>query len=241
MALDSIVSVNQTICGCDGTISIYAFGGNPPYTYSIDTGISYKNSPLFFNLCSGLYSVVAKDVSGVTSSKTIFLESPSGFTVYSVSLATSNSQSVSSPFLNTFNYTSTIVVSPELPSGVTLTFDLRHTNTTNSSPSITACTATTTSQLEINSVVSGMSFSSITSGETFNLTPGCQNEINYINSLTEVWSDVTYKLGDELVLSTTTSISKNIDINCYLGNSNEVFTITNLRINGCGCCRAIVT
>jgi hypothetical protein len=241
MALDSIVSINQTICGCDGTISVYAYGGNPPYTYSIDTGISYKNSPLFYNLCSGLYSVVTKDVSGVTSSKTIFLESPSGFTLYSVSLETTSSQSISSPFLNTFNYVSNIVVTPELPSGTTLTFDLRHTNTTNSSPSITACTATTTSQLEINSVVSGMSFSSVTTGQTYNPTPGCQNETNFINSLTEVWSNITYNLGDEFILNTTTSISKNVDIDCYLGNSNDVFTITNLRINGCGCCKAIVT
>lgn len=241
MALDSIVSVNQTICGCDGTISIYAFGGNPPYSYSVDSGISYKNSPLFYNLCSGLYNVVAKDISGVTTNRTIFLDKPSGFTLYSVTIETTSSQSISSPFVNQFNYTSTIVVTPELPSGTTLSFDLRHINTTNSSPSITACTATSNSQLEINTIVSGMSYSSTTSGETYNPTPGCQNEKQYINSLTEVWTDITYTLGDELILNTTTTISKNIDINCYIGTSKDSYSISNLRINGCGCCKAIVT
>ncbi len=241
MALDSIVTINQTICGCDGTLSVYSFGGNPPYSYSINGGISYKNSPLFFDLCSGLYSVVTKDVSGTTISKTIFLEKPSGFTTYSVSIQTTNSQSISSPSLNVFDYTSTIVVNPELPSGVTLTFDVRHLNTTSNSPSLTACTATTTSQLEINSVLSGMSYSSTTTGETFNPTPGCQGETKYISSLTEVWNNVTYKLGDDFILSTTTSILKNIDINCYIGTSTDSFTISNLRISGCDCCKAVVT
>jgi hypothetical protein len=188
-----------------------------------------------------LYSVVTKDVSGTTISKTIFLEKPSGFTTYSVSIQTTNSQSISSPSLNVFDYTSTIVVNPELPSGVSLTFDVRHLNTTSNSPSLTACTATTTSQLEINSVLSGMSYSSTTTGETFNPTPGCQGETKYISSLTEVWNNVIYKLGDDFILSTTTSILKNIDINCYIGTSTDSFTISNLRISGCDCCKAVVT
>jgi len=241
MALDSIVTINKTLCGCDGTISIYAFGGSPPYSYSIDTGISYKNSPLFNNLCFGLYSVVVKDVSGQTNSSTIFLEKPSGFTIYSVSLTNLVSQSINSPFLNTFNYTSSLVVEPELPSGVTLTFDLRHINTTTSSPSLTACTATTSSQLDINNILSGISSSAITTATTYNFTPGCQNETQYIQSLTEVWNDITYVLGDTFELNTTTSISKNVDVDCYLGTSKDIFSISNLRINGCGCCKAIVT
>lgn len=241
MALESIVTVNQTICGCDGTISVYAYGGIPPYSYSIDSGISYKNSPIFFNLCSGLYSVVAKDVSGNTKTQTIFLQIPSGFTTYSVSLNTTANETISSPFLKTITYTSSINIVPELPSGITLTFDLRHINTTTSSPSITACTSNTNSQLEINSVVSGVSFSSVTTGQTFNPTPGCQNETNYINSLTEVWTGITYTNTDELVINTTTSISKNLNVDCYIGTSNDLFTMSNLRISGCGCCRAVVT
>lgn len=241
MALESIVTVNQTICGCDGTISVYAYGGNPPYSYSVDSGISYKNSPIFFNLCSGLYSVVVKDISGVTTTKTIFLQIPSGFTIYSVSLVTTANETINSPFLKTTTYTSNISIVPELPSGVTLTFDLRHINTTTSSPSITACTSNTNSQLEINSVVSGVSFSSVTTGETYNPTPGCQNETNYINSLTEVWTGITYTTTDELVINTTTSVNKNLNVDCYIGTSNDSFSISNLRISGCGCCRAIVT
>ena len=241
MALESIVTVNQTICGCDGTISVYAYGGNPPYSYSIDSGISYKNSPLFFNLCSGLYNVVAKDYSGVTSTQTIFLQIPSGYTIYSVSLVSTLNQTINSPFLITNNYTTTVNVDPELPSGVTLTFDIRHINNTTSSPSVTACTANTNTQLEINSVISGVSYSSVTTGQTFNPTPGCQNETNYIDSLTEVWTGITFSLGDDLIMSTTTSINKNVDIDCYIGTSTDKFTISNLRISGCGCCKAIVT
>lgn len=241
MALNSIVTINKTLCGCDGTISIYAYGGNPPYSYSVDTGISYKNSPLFNNLCYGLYSVVVKDVSGNTKIDTIFLEKPSGYTIYSVSLNTLVNQSVNSPFIKTFNYSSSLAIDPELPSGVTLTFDVRHINTTTSSPSLTACTATTNSQLEVNNVLSGVSSSAITTATTYNFTPGCQNETQYINSITEVWNDVTYVLGDDFELNTTTTILKNVDIDCYLGTSNDTFTISNLRINGCSCCRAIVT
>ena len=55
-----------TACNLDGTINIVAFGGRPPYLYSID-GISFQTSRYphsseeFNNLPSGLYHLYVKD------------------------------------------------------------------------------------------------------------------------------------------------------------------------------------
>ncbi|WP_220399461.1 gliding motility-associated C-terminal domain-containing protein [Galbibacter sp. BG1] len=59
------VSVSKTDNYCynaaEGTISIDASGGNPPYAFSIDGGQSFQNDPDFEQLKKGTYHVVVKD------------------------------------------------------------------------------------------------------------------------------------------------------------------------------------
>ncbi|MEP6747512.1 MAG: gliding motility-associated C-terminal domain-containing protein [Bacteroidota bacterium] len=51
-------------CGqSDGTVTVTAANGTPPYAYTID-GINYQASNLFTNLSSGNYNVAVKDASG---------------------------------------------------------------------------------------------------------------------------------------------------------------------------------
>jgi DNA-binding beta-propeller fold protein YncE len=47
--------------GNDGSISVTASGGNPPYTYSNDGGINYQTSNVFSGLIASTYKVVVKD------------------------------------------------------------------------------------------------------------------------------------------------------------------------------------
>lgn len=55
---------NQTICGCDGGITVSTKGGTPPYSYSINGGLTFRNIPIFTNLCSGTYNLIVSDSDG---------------------------------------------------------------------------------------------------------------------------------------------------------------------------------
>ncbi len=51
----------ECFIGDEGTIDIVAFGGTPPYTYSIDGGSNFQGGSTFFNLEAGEYSVLIRD------------------------------------------------------------------------------------------------------------------------------------------------------------------------------------
>ena len=57
----SVAVVTKTVCPGGNTITVTASGGVPPYTYSINGGISFTTADVFTNLRSGVYSVVVKD------------------------------------------------------------------------------------------------------------------------------------------------------------------------------------
>lgn len=66
-AISAIPAIGQANCGqCNGTISIVASGGSPPYNY-LWTPTS-QTTPNATGLCAGLYTVVVTDASGCTNS-----------------------------------------------------------------------------------------------------------------------------------------------------------------------------
>lgn len=57
--------VNETGAGvCDGSISIDVTGGDPPYVFSVDGGMTYMPSADFSGLCSGTYNICVMDANG---------------------------------------------------------------------------------------------------------------------------------------------------------------------------------
>lgn len=64
------VSTQQTPahCGANGSISVTAADGIPPYQYSLD-GINFQASSVFINLAPGTYTVTVKDFYNFTSAK----------------------------------------------------------------------------------------------------------------------------------------------------------------------------
>lgn len=64
----SAVTGSDTNCLTDnGSISVAASGGTPPYTYKLNNG-SFENLADFANLASGNYTITAKDNTGCTFS-----------------------------------------------------------------------------------------------------------------------------------------------------------------------------
>jgi len=241
MILTSIVNINDTICGCDGSFAIQGFNGNPPYSYSINNGLTYFNTPLFSNLCPGQYSVIVKDVSGETSTNSVILNTSNNSITYSVTINTASTTITNNTTTLTKKYDTTISVFPSLPSGVTLTFNLVHLNTSKSSPYSGTSTTTSTSNLLKNNVTQSISYSSLTLSTTYNSIPGCQNQNVYISSFTEGWNNLTLTIADNIVLTTYTTTTKNQDIACYIGQSVENYSLSNVSISGCYCCNIIVT
>jgi len=234
------VTKNQTICGCDGGMTISANGGTPPYTYSIDAGLTYKNMPIFNNLCSGTYSVLVADDGGIITSSSIILNSPSQPITYNVGLTTTSKTIGTTTNSVTKQYDTTITISPSLPNGVSLMFDITHLNTSKSSPSPNSSTSNSSSMLLINGQeITGNSSSG--DSQNYSIVPGCQSNNVYITSFTEQWSQLTIDNTDSLVLTTITSVSKNESVNCYIGTSDENYSITNLKLSGCNCCSVITT
>jgi hypothetical protein len=241
MILTSIVNINDTICGCDGSFAIQGFNGFPPYSYSINNGLSFSNTPLFSNLCPGQYSVIVMDVSGNTSTNSVILNTSNNSITYNITLNTSSTTIVDNNTTLTLKYDTTISIFPSLPSGVTLSFNLEYLNTSKSSPFSGSSTTTTTSDLLINNISQPVSYTSSTLSTTYNSTPGCQNQNVFITSTNRGWSNLVYTNSDSLILTTYTTTTKNQDIACYLGQSTESFTLSNVSISGCYCCNIIIT
>ncbi|MBL7817600.1 MAG: SprB repeat-containing protein [Saprospiraceae bacterium] len=60
----------------DGAILIKVLRGRAPYSYSIDGGVNWHSNPFFFNLKSGNYTVVVKEIGGCAFTQTVYIKEP---------------------------------------------------------------------------------------------------------------------------------------------------------------------
>jgi hypothetical protein len=235
------INKNETLCGCDGGVTILANGGNPPYVYSIDSGLTYKNFPIFNDLCSGIYSVKVIDNFGGEVNSTFTLLPPQSPKTYVVSLVTTSNVTTLGSLHKTIEYITTINVFPDLPENVYINLDLHHSNISKSSPNISSSTVNVNSSLSVNdSIIPYDSYSDLDSSVS-NTLPGCQLDTVYVHSISETWSNLEISNNTELTLTTITNIHKNEDNDCYIGLSDDTYQITNLSIKGCYCCNVITS
>lgn len=230
------VNKNEPLCGCDGSITILATDGNPPYTYSVNNGITYQSSPFFTNLCNGLYSISVVDFSGNVSNSSITLKRPPLPTLYSLSL--NKKQRVVSNNGITKSYTTDVLVSvdPPLPSTAFITFDLIHTNSFKCSPVFSAASVSTNTTLTENLSPISFTTSGQSTGTTINTYPGCQDQNIFLTTYSEIWEGLVISSIDTIELSTNSSITQNVSIGCYFGEVLDTYSVSNLKINNCSCC-----
>ena len=231
-------SVNQPNCTCDGSIVLQISNGYPPFQYSINQGVTYQNSPIFNNLCSGTYGIKVIDSMSNVYTQSIVLNKTLPPTIYTVKLNTTSTTSVNTNTTLTKNYVSNVIITPELPMGVSLTFDLIHNNNFYSSPLSGSSTQNTNTIVTINDVITSVSETEIiTNNSNFNTTPGCQLNQLFYTGITDIWTGITISNSDSIKFLTTSTINKSQPITlCSIGNSNETYSISNPIISGCGCC-----
>lgn len=65
LALTGLV-LPSTCNSTDGSLTMQATGGTPPYTYSLDGGVTFVSNPVFSGLTQGYYSMcIARDANGM--------------------------------------------------------------------------------------------------------------------------------------------------------------------------------
>lgn len=234
--IELYVVKNNPICGCEGSIMATASGGNQPYQYSIDGGISFKNFPIFDNLCFGNYTVLVKDYSGYTKSSQITIDKPQLPTTYVVNLTKTTKVIVDNGLVTSKSYESKLVVNPPLPDTTTITFDIVHTNNFQSSTTSSSASLNTNTELTIDGTPYSFTYDSTSTGTTLNLNDGCQDKLIYLTGTSQIWQGLTYNNTNDLTIKTTTTVTKNFTTGCDIGSSEDSFYITNLKINGCNCC-----
>jgi hypothetical protein len=79
---DPIGDSTLTFQPCDpnnatGSVQVYAFGGVPPYQFSIDNGLTWQPIGVFNNLNYGTYSILILDTLGCTRSDTAIIDTTS--------------------------------------------------------------------------------------------------------------------------------------------------------------------
>jgi hypothetical protein len=144
------ITTNQSNPTCinslNGSIVITSVqGGTPPYLYALSDESNYQSSNIFSGLDDGPYLIYVKDIIGNVSTKTVTLNPQQPVTNYQVNIifSPSNPQQTIGSNFSQINLQYEVNVTPPLPAGKTLTFDLLHTTT------ISAGTATDGSPLII--------------------------------------------------------------------------------------------
>jgi hypothetical protein len=229
-------STNNPTCICDGSIIFNVTLDNPPFTYSINNGVTYSTSPIFTNLCSGMYILAVKDSLGNVHTSSETVETLTETTTYTISLYTTNTTPVINNVSIINEYETTVVISPPLPDGATITFDLIHNNNFYSSPTSGTSILTTGTLLYKNGSEVLLSNSSNSDNQFVNSDAGCQTEYVYQSNINDVWSSLTMTNSDTITISTSSRVDKTTSGQCVVGYSNDNYSIGNPVIGGCDCC-----
>jgi len=235
--LSMTVQPNSPIYGSDGSIYITPLGGVGPYKYSITNGLTYQTSQFFTGLNGGTYNVVISGSNLTTYAQIVTLITPPPPTFYTVNLTTAPPQIlVNTNTVLTKGYNTNISVSPQLPSGTTITLNLQHVNLFKASPTPNIASATTISILYKNNTPYTATTNSTTTATTLSTKVGCNNlnppVLVYNKTYMDNWSSVTITRTDSLSIYTITSVYKNNSDNCYIGESSDTFNKSALTISG---------
>lgn len=227
---------NNPISDSDGGIILEVEGGNPPYQYSIDNGTTYFNFPIFSNLKFGTYVVLVRDVNGLKITQSVKLLRPPQMVVYQVSLNTTSRRTVNTVTTTTIEYTTKLNITPPLPSGVTISYNITHNDVYKVSPTESASSLVIGTVLNKNGNEILINQSSSDSYTYTNLLVSCQNNLVYVTATTEDWYNLTTTIGDKTEITTTVTNIKNGKSPCFITENNESYSLSNLRINGCSNC-----
>lgn len=214
------INKNEPTCTNDGSIIVQANGGVPPYQYSNNGGATFQTNPIFNNLTNGGFLIFVKDSVNNIQTQLVNLNSTLTNTNYTVSL-------------NKTSSTFSISVSPTLPAGVTINFDLIYQSNFTVAPNQLSASYNGNLSVLVNSspVLPGSPV--LTNTTSFN---PCNNGSFYITNNKLVWP---------ISMTSLTTVNGTItdQINpllpqptCYSANRTYTISLDKVSILGCTCC-----
>lgn len=243
-----VSNVPSCVASQNGTIQVTnVIGGTPPYEYSLNNNqASYQASNTFTNLPSALYTVYVQDLVGNSWASVVNLQSLTNVTQYNISLNLVPANGTVIPTNNTSlskSFVWEVSVSPSLPVGKTLTFDITHvTNvirgSSNVVPTITNTSATGTTGG--GAYISGTTLTT-TSAST---TTACSSTFTYSNYVTSAITR-TYKtniVGVGTIKGTVvnTVVTPNGSTTCApIGTITNNISITNVTLSNQTTCETL--
>lgn len=238
LPLLTTIDVDNTTCGqggnCDGSIIITTSGGVPPYQYSINGGNTFQTSNIFSSLCSNTYDIVVKDSQNIQQSLLGVVGSDVKQETYNVNV---NVTSITTIGTNEKLTKWSISLSPDLPDGVSVSFDMNITNLKKINSPGTGIITINNNFYKNGSLLS--EDSSTTDSITYD-RPSCSPYVTEENSIYDTYN-ITLIKGDVITGETYASVYITDGQVGSNGCSTELIQITRIAlsngvINGCNCC-----
>jgi hypothetical protein len=180
-----------------------------------------------------------KDNFGLIKRQSIILNPPPRKVAYQVNLKTTYKKTVNTVTTNTVEYTTYVNVTPSLPEGVSISFDILHSDLYRVSPMESSSILTKGSILFKNNIEIPIDNTDDSTSTTGNNNLGCQNNTIYVTATTETWNNLTIVNGDDMRIITTITNYTPQKVSCILTENIESYSLSQLRINGCDNCEVV--
>lgn len=246
------VNVNQGVCSafnslyftlqtapatcsntCNGSIIVTPFGGVAPYLYSLDNGTTTQSTLIFSNICGGNYSMTIIDSASNTYTQPVTVANSASLVNYSVGLQVVNTTTQGITKQQNWQ----VVVSPPLPAGVALSYNLNfEIDQLEQRPGGGIIDYTTV--VRKNNVAQ-----STTAQTTSNLTPRpfCSPQTQTDTLINEIFP-LTMVVGDIISGTSISQISvvnpQNVNGCSTVLTQSMIVSLNNVNIQGCTCCAA---
>jgi hypothetical protein len=176
------------------------------------------------------------DSLGESYTSSVTLNKPEQSVEYNILLSTTNTTPVINNTSTVNTYETSVIITPPLPDGTTITFDIIHNNSFYSSPTSGTSILTTSTLLYKNSGEVSSSNTSDSTNYSINTAAGCQTEYVYQSNIDDIWNSLTITNTDTITISTSSRVDKTTTGGCVVGYSTDNYSISNPVISGCDCC-----
>lgn len=242
--LFATVSKQNSSCNgntnCDGSITVFAQNGTPPYQYSINNGITWVSSNIFQGLCPSTYTVLTRDVTTTQVSNTVVISSLGNPQTYQLEISPipeMNNDVTAINYSQQIRYAQIRTV-PALPTGVTINavVNIGSVETTNGPGN--GLISSNNSLFKNGSEIAAYSSTSNSSSET---RPNCNPEVQTNNSINSSYQ-FTMTANDLVRIRSISTLSiTNGEIGLQSNCPTELINLVSANIsqgviNGCNCC-----
>jgi len=124
----NVVTTDETCVNeSNGTVTLSAYGGDSPYTYSLD-GLTYSATTTFFGLPDGNGTAYVKDSNGTVVSQNYNIGTGTNPTTYTLNISTTTTTNSNLTYDKSKTVSWSATVTPALPSGVNLNANIQIQN-----------------------------------------------------------------------------------------------------------------